>query len=101
MEHLNEVRTHIYGINPIKRVLTISDDMSEHEDIESVIATTLIAFYCQLGVLVNKALTIGPSPIPYLLDYPLEDFDYVIDINLVGPFLIIKKALPAMIEHNR
>ena len=100
MEHLNEVRTHIYGINPIKRVLTISADMSKHEDIESVIAMTLTEFDGQLGVLVKKALTIGRSPMPYLLDYPLEDFDYVIDTNLVGPFLMIKKALPAMIEHS-
>src|ERR671930_8784 len=46
------------------------------------------------------ASTIGPSPMPYLLDYPLEDFHYVINTNLVAPFLMIKKALPAMIENG-
>jgi len=33
-----------------------------------------------------------------LLDYPLEDFREVVNINLIAPFLLIKKALPAMIE---
>jgi NAD(P)-dependent dehydrogenase (short-subunit alcohol dehydrogenase family) len=35
---------------------------------------------------------------PFLLDYPLEDFREVVNINLIAPFLLIKKALPAMIE---
>jgi NAD(P)-dependent dehydrogenase (short-subunit alcohol dehydrogenase family) len=37
---------------------------------------------------------------PYLLDYPVEDFRCVINTNLVGPFLMIKKVLPAMIENG-
>ena len=40
----------------------------------------------------------SPTPLPYLLDYPLVDFRAVLDTNLVAPFLLIKKALPAMIE---
>ena len=37
---------------------------------------------------------------PYLLDYPLEDFQNVLAVNLVAPFLFIKKVLPAMIEQG-
>jgi NAD(P)-dependent dehydrogenase (short-subunit alcohol dehydrogenase family) len=37
---------------------------------------------------------------PFLLDYPLEDFRNVISTNLIAPFLLIKKALPAMIENG-
>jgi NAD(P)-dependent dehydrogenase (short-subunit alcohol dehydrogenase family) len=37
---------------------------------------------------------------PYLLDYPVEDFREVLDTNLIGPFLLIKTALPAMIERG-
>ena len=51
-------------------------------------------------MLVNNASTIGPSPMPYLLDYPVEDFREVLDTNLIGPFLLIKNALPAMIERG-
>jgi NAD(P)-dependent dehydrogenase (short-subunit alcohol dehydrogenase family) len=38
--------------------------------------------------------------LPYLLDYPVEYFRYVMNTNLVGPFLMIKKVLPAMIENG-
>ena len=37
---------------------------------------------------------------PNLLDYPVEDFRNVLDTNLIGPFLLIKNALPAIIEHG-
>ena len=40
------------------------------------------------------------TPLPYLLDYPLEDFRSVLDTNLVAPFILIKKALPAMVERG-
>ena len=63
-------------------------------------AMTLYQFKGKLDILVNNASTIGPSPMPYLLDYRLEDFHYVINTNLVAPFLMIKKALPAMIENG-
>ena len=65
-----------------------------------MVATTLAQFKGHLDVLVNNASTIGPSPMPNLLDYPVEDFREVIDTNLIGPFLLIKKALSAMIEHG-
>jgi NAD(P)-dependent dehydrogenase (short-subunit alcohol dehydrogenase family) len=80
------------------RVLVISADLGREEEIERVVATTLNEFGGRLDVLVNNASTIGPTPLPYLLDYPLEDFRQVIETNLTAPFLLIKKALPAMIE---
>lgn len=78
------------------KVLTITADLTQPEDIERVVATTLSEFNGRLDVLVNNASTIGASPMPYLLDYPLEDFRNVIDTNLIAPFLLIKKVLPAM-----
>ena len=80
--------------------LVIEADLSKPNDIERLIATTLDAFGGRLDVLVNNASTIGPSPMPYLLDYPLEDFRNVLNTNLIGPFLITKGALPAMIENG-
>lgn len=78
------------------KVLTITADLTQPEDIERVVATTLNEFNGRLDVLVNNASTIGATPMPYLLDYPLEDFRNVIDTNLIAPFLLIKKVLPAM-----
>ena len=99
IEYLNEVRNAIKEINPDTDVLVIVADLSKQEDIERIMAMTLHQFKGKLDILVNNASTIGPSPMPYLLDYPLEDFHYVINTNLVAPFLMIKKALPAMIEN--
>lgn len=97
-EALEEVRDRIKEIAPETTVLVIDADLSQEDDIERSIATTLRGFNGRLDVLVNNASEIGPTPLPYLLDYPLDDFRSVISTNLIAPFVIIKKVLPAMIE---
>jgi len=97
-EALKKVRKSIEQIGPETRVLEIDADLSDEENIERVVATTLSEFNGRLDVLVNNASEIGPTPLPYLLDYPLDDFRSVMNTNLIAPFLIIKKVLPAMIE---
>jgi len=97
---IRSVRDEVRQIAPGTNVVAIEADVSKPKDIERLIATTLDAFGGRLDVLVNNASTIGPSPMPYLLDYPLEDFQNVLNTNLVGPFLITKGALPAMIENG-
>jgi NAD(P)-dependent dehydrogenase (short-subunit alcohol dehydrogenase family) len=99
-EKLEEVRERVREVAPATRVLLINADLQRQEEIERVIATTLTEFDGRLDVLVNNASAIGPTPLPYLLDYPLEDFRSVLDTNLIAPFILIKKALPAMIEHG-
>ncbi len=98
VDELNKVREEIRQIAPKIDVVAIEADVSKPRDIERIVATTLAQFKGRLDVLVNNASTIGPSPMPNLLDYPVEDFREVLDTNLIGPFLLIKNALPAMIE---
>lgn len=100
VERLKEVRDRIQEVAPKTQVLLITADLARQEDIERVVATSLNQFNGRLDVLVNNASSIGPSPMPYLIDYPLEDFRNVINTNLIAPFLLIKKALPAMIENG-
>lgn len=97
---LNTVRDDIRQVSPKIEIVIIEADISKSRDIERIVATTLAQFKGSLDVLVNNASTIGPSPMPNLLDYPVEDFRNVIDTNLIGPFLLIKNALPAMIERG-
>jgi NAD(P)-dependent dehydrogenase (short-subunit alcohol dehydrogenase family) len=99
-DKLEEVRERVREVAPTTRVLPINADLQRQEEIERVIATTLTEFDGRLDVLVNNASAIGPTPLPYLLDYPLEDFRSVLDTNLIAPFILIKKALPAMVEHG-
>jgi len=99
-DKLNAVRDEVLKIAPKIDIVVIEADVSKPRDIERVVATTLAQLQGVLDVLVNNASTIGPSPMPFLLDYPVEDFREVLDTNLIGPFLLIKNALPAMIERD-
>lgn len=99
-EALKDVGASVRAVAPETRVLVISADLARQEEIERVVATTLSEFGGRLDVLVNNASVIGPTPLPYLLDYPLEDFQNVLNVNLIAPFLLIKKVLPAMVERG-
>jgi NAD(P)-dependent dehydrogenase (short-subunit alcohol dehydrogenase family) len=100
VELLKTAHDLVQAAAPDTKVLAIVADVSQAADIERIVATTLNEFQGQLNILVNNASTIGPSPMPYLLDYPLEDFRSVLDTNLVAPFLLIKKTLSAMIDRG-
>jgi NAD(P)-dependent dehydrogenase (short-subunit alcohol dehydrogenase family) len=99
-ELLEKARFLVQQASPAIKVLAISADVSQPQDIERVVATTLHEFQGHLDILVNNASAIGPSPMPFLLDYPLEDFRTVLNTNLIAPFLLIKKTLAAMIEQG-
>jgi NAD(P)-dependent dehydrogenase (short-subunit alcohol dehydrogenase family) len=99
-DQLTIVRGEVRKIAPKIEIVIIEADVSKPRDIERIVATTLAQFKGRLEVLVNNASTIGPSPMPNLLDYPVEHFREVLDTNLIGPFLLIKNALPAMIERG-
>jgi NAD(P)-dependent dehydrogenase (short-subunit alcohol dehydrogenase family) len=51
----------------------------------------------QLGLLVNNASRLGPSPQPALADYPTGELWAVYDTNLFAPLALIQAALPALI----
>src|SRR4051812_6238517 len=52
-------------------VLAMTGDMSDPSDVERFVATTEATFG-HIDVLINNASIFGPSPAPYLLDYPEE-----------------------------
>jgi len=97
---LDKVRHELMVVAPDIKVVLIEADLGRPLDIERLFAITLHEFQGRLDVLVNNASMLGPSPMPYLLDYPLEEFQAVLNSNLIGPFLAIRKALPAMIEQG-
>jgi NAD(P)-dependent dehydrogenase (short-subunit alcohol dehydrogenase family) len=99
-ELLEKARFLVQEVSPATKVLAIVADVSQPQDIERVVATTLYEFQGHLDILVNNASMIGPSPMPFLLDYPLEDFRAVLNTNLIAPFLLIKKTLSALIERG-
>jgi len=99
-ESLQKLKSDINKIAPAATVAIIQADLGSVTDIERVAAITLEACGGRLDVLVNNASTLGPVPLPYLLDYPVDDFQQVLNVNLVAPFLLIQNLLAAMIDHG-
>ena len=99
-EALEDTRDRITRVAPQAAALIVTADLGRQENIERVAATTLSEFEGRLDVLVNNASSLGPTPMPYLLDYPLEDFRNVLEVNLVAPFVLIKNVLPAIVERG-
>jgi NAD(P)-dependent dehydrogenase (short-subunit alcohol dehydrogenase family) len=57
-------------------------------------ATALIG---PIDVLVHNASTLGPTPLPLLLDTQCEDLSHVLDVNLLGPFRLTKAVAGSML----
>jgi len=49
-----------------------------------------------LDLLVNNASTLGPSPLPRLEDYPLDELRRVYEVNTVAPLALIQASLPLL-----
>lgn len=45
-----------------------------------------------LDLVVNNASSLGPSPLPSLLDYPLEELDAVLRANVVAPLGVLQSV---------
>jgi NAD(P)-dependent dehydrogenase (short-subunit alcohol dehydrogenase family) len=99
-DRLYQVKEEIRVIAPRTRVLAIPADLRHSKAVERVAAATLAEFEGRVDVLVNNASALGPSPMPNLLDYPLEEFRRVLDTNLIAPFLLTRKLLPGMLERG-
>jgi NAD(P)-dependent dehydrogenase (short-subunit alcohol dehydrogenase family) len=97
---LATVRREVAEAAPGVRVRTVAADLSRPEEVERAAAEVLAEFGGRLDVLVNNASVLGPAPMPYLLDYPSDEFRKVLDTNLVAPFLLIQKLLPALLERG-
>jgi len=54
-----------------------------------------------IDILVNDASTLGPTPLPLLFDTECEDFERVLQINLLGPFRLTKVLAGAMALRGR
>lgn len=98
LEPLQRLKSEIARIAPEAQVTAIQADLGSTADVERVAAITLEACNGRLDVLVNNASILGPVPMPYLLDYPAEDFQQVLQVNLIAPFLLIQNLMGAMVE---
>ncbi|MEF3307007.1 SDR family NAD(P)-dependent oxidoreductase [Paenibacillus sp. GYB003] len=80
-------------------VLTAVADISSARDVERFVALTEAAFG-RIDVLINNASTLGPSPMPLLLDYPEDDFAEVLRVNAIGTFLVTRRVIAGMLRRG-
>lgn len=65
------------------------------------IAGAASALVGSIDVLVHAASTLGPLPMPALLDTECEDFAKVLEVNLLGPFRLTKVIAGPMAARGR
>jgi 3-oxoacyl-[acyl-carrier protein] reductase len=70
-------------------------DVTDRASIDRALKKTL-ASLGRIDVLVNNAGIAGPT-MP-VVDYPVEDWKRVIDIDLNGPFLVSRAVVPHMVK---
>src|SRR5258708_4115379 len=80
-------------------VLTVVADMAMTRDVERLVVMALERFD-RVDILVNNASELGPTPLPYLIDYPPHVFSDVVKVNLMAPFHLIWSLLGGMIQRR-
>jgi NAD(P)-dependent dehydrogenase (short-subunit alcohol dehydrogenase family) len=81
------------------QVLSIIADVSQRDDVERL-AGEALARFSRVDVLINNASALGPTPMPYLLDYPIEDFERVMRTNTTAPFMLIRTLIGQMLARK-
>jgi len=81
-------------------VLAVSADVRSTRDLDRLVALTLDR-YQRVDILANNASELGPTPLPYLADYPPAAFDDVLQVNLVAPFRLTQALIGTMLLRDR
>ena len=91
-EDLNLTKAQIEDLNV--KCLAVKGDVSNFEDCENVVKT-IIEDFGQIDVLVNNA---GITKDMLLMRMKKEDFEQVINVNLVGTFNMTKNVINYMLK---
>jgi len=81
------------------KIQVLQADITKKEDIYRISATAFQALG-HVDVLINNASYLGSSPLKLLLDTDCENFENVLQTNLLGPFRLIKAIAPSMLSRN-
>jgi len=78
-------------------VLTIKCDISKEEEVEAMV-NTIIDTFGGIDILVNNASVCRDT---LLLDKNVRDFKRILDVNLIGTYLVSKYAGKVMLEQKK
>jgi NAD(P)-dependent dehydrogenase (short-subunit alcohol dehydrogenase family) len=79
------------------RVVAVAGDVSDPQHRLALVE----AAGGQIDLLVNNASILGPSPLPALADFPLDELRRVYEINVTAPLALVQVALPRLADGAR
>jgi NAD(P)-dependent dehydrogenase (short-subunit alcohol dehydrogenase family) len=80
-----------------RKSLFLEVDVSRWDEVRGMVDEVLRNFN-KVDILVNNAGIVGP--VQPVWEYPVEDWDRVMDINMKGTFLCCKATLPPMLKRE-
>jgi NAD(P)-dependent dehydrogenase (short-subunit alcohol dehydrogenase family) len=89
----NELKATVAELNS-DRLIGLPGDVTDASHRDTLLTAALEAG--PLGLLVNNASRLGPSPQPALADYPPAELRAVYETNVFAPLALIRAALPAL-----
>lgn len=78
----------------------LAGNVGKKDDIHRI-AGAAAALVGPIDLLVQNASTLGPLPLPLLLDTECEDLERTLAVNLVGPFRLAKALVGSMVLRGR
>ena len=85
------------GTEGHRDIVAVGADIADAGSVERAVTATLAALP-SIDILINNAGISGPNH--RLWEYPVDDWRRVIDVNLVGSFLVSRATIPTMIENG-
>jgi NAD(P)-dependent dehydrogenase (short-subunit alcohol dehydrogenase family) len=83
----------------LTEVVALAGDVADPAHVQRLVGEGERAFG-HIDVLVNNASELGPSPMPALADFPLDQLRTVFDVNVVAPLGLIQAVLPGMLARH-
>lgn len=96
-EGLRETEALVRALNA--PVLSVLADVSQRADVERL-AGEALAKFGKIDILVNNASALGPTPMPYLADTPIEEFENVMRTNVTAPFMLTRALVGQMLSRG-
>lgn len=92
---LREVTEELSRLTAVEGIAGDISDRHHRSELVSAAAQT-----GRLDLLMNNASMLGPSPQPYLSEYPLGVLRNVYEVNTIAPLALIQASLPLLRESN-
>jgi NAD(P)-dependent dehydrogenase (short-subunit alcohol dehydrogenase family) len=87
------------AVGDLDRVVAVPGDVTDPQHRRRLVETA-VEIGGRLDLLVNNAGGLGPSPLPGLADYPLDELTDLFVVNVVAPLGLIQTALPTLIANG-